>query len=92
MAQCWLYSRAIETRIDGNQRRTRNKFDYGAEVRLAAAFRLFREAELTDEEWKATCNSITDQMKVFTRPYVTILAGPPGKPADIGTGTFIEKD
>jgi hypothetical protein len=43
------------------------------QVRLAAAFRLFREAD-------------------FTRPYVTILAGPPGKPADIGTGTFIEKD
>ena len=47
---------------------------------------------MTDEEWKAACDSISDRMKVFTRPYVTILASPPGRPAKIGTGTFIEKD
>jgi hypothetical protein len=37
------------------------------------------------------CNVVADRMKVFTRPYVTILASAAGKPTDIGTGTFIEK-
>ena len=47
---------------------------------------------MTGEEWKAACDDVTDKMKVFTRPYVTILASPPGGPADVGTGTFIAKD
>jgi hypothetical protein len=51
---------------------------------------------MTDEEqkawWAAASHTITDRMKVFTRPYVTILAGGDGdKPPEIGTGTFIEK-
>jgi hypothetical protein len=47
---------------------------------------------LTKEErqakWEAMCDCVADQMKVFTRPYVNILAGE----IDLGTGTFIEKD
>ncbi|WP_018408461.1 hypothetical protein [Methylocystis rosea] len=52
---------------------------------------------MTEEErkaqWDAMCNVVADRMKVFTRPYVTILAGgESGKPTKIGTGTFIEKE
>lgn len=47
---------------------------------------------MTEQErqakWKMLCNIVADQMKVFTRPYVNILAGE----KDLGTGTFIEKD
>ena len=41
--------------------------------------------------WNDACDALTDRMKVFTRPYVAILAGGAlGKPTEIGTGTFIE--
>jgi len=32
------------------------------------------------------CDTVADRMKVYTRPYVNILAGQ----VDLGTGTFIE--
>lgn len=42
--------------------------------------------------WKAMCNIVADHMKIFTRPYVNILAGgAAGRYTDIGTGTFLEK-
>lgn len=40
--------------------------------------------------WVAMCNAVTDRMKEFTRPYVTMLVSPPGEKPKIGTGTFIE--
>lgn len=49
---------------------------------------------MTDDDanarWLVSCNTITDQMKEFTRPYVTMLVSPPGQKPEIGTGTFIE--
>ncbi|TGQ89968.1 hypothetical protein EN851_20240 [Mesorhizobium sp. M8A.F.Ca.ET.208.01.1.1] len=53
------------------------------------------ESQLTEEErnakWQAMCDAVTDRMKVFTRPYVCILAGGTlGEATEIGTGTFID--
>jgi hypothetical protein len=45
---------------------------------------------MTKEEWISKCDAVTDLMKVYTRPYVAILASCAGKPTEIGTGTFIE--
>ncbi|ETR79475.1 hypothetical protein X566_00725 [Afipia sp. P52-10] len=46
--------------------------------------------QLTEQErrtkWNAMCDAVADQMRAFTRPYVSVLAGE----VDIGTGTFIE--
>lgn len=38
-------------------------------------------------QWLALCDRVADLMKVYTRPFVPILAG-----TEIGTGTFVEKD
>jgi len=38
-------------------------------------------------QWLALCDRVADLMKIYTRPFVPILAG-----AEIGTGTFNEKD
>ena len=47
---------------------------------------------MTEEEqrvqWDLICSLVADRMRVFTRPYVNILAGD----VDLGTGTFLEKD
>jgi hypothetical protein len=45
---------------------------------------------MIQEKWNDLCDSVTDQMKEFTRPHVAILAGAAGKPTEIGTGSFIE--
>lgn len=51
---------------------------------------------MTDEEakaqWLKLCDAVTDQMKEYTRPYVTMLVSPPGETPQIGTGTFIAHD
>jgi len=52
---------------------------------------------MTEEEkrarWRLMSDAVADQMTVFTRPYVSILAGGTvGMYTDIGTGTFIKKD
>jgi hypothetical protein len=39
--------------------------------------------------WTDLCDEVTTRMKEFTRPYVAVLAGRPGRPTDIGTGTFV---
>jgi hypothetical protein len=41
-------------------------------------------------QWKVKCNAVTDAMKVFTRAYVTILAGGDVLNPNIGTGTFLD--
>jgi hypothetical protein len=47
---------------------------------------------MTKSEWDDMCGHVADTMKLFTRPYVTILAGgSPNKPTEVGTGTFIDK-
>lgn len=47
---------------------------------------------MTEEElkavWDAMSNDVADIMKVYTRPFVTILAGD----KDVGTGSFIEQE
>ncbi|CDZ41567.1 Hypothetical protein NGAL_HAMBI1145_59580 [Neorhizobium galegae bv. officinalis] len=48
---------------------------------------------MTEKEWEDMCDVVSDMMTIYTRPYVAILAGgTTGKPPEIGTGTFIEKD
>lgn len=42
------------------------------------------------EQWNATCDAVSDHMKIFTRPFVAILASSAGKPTGIGTGTFFD--
>jgi len=43
--------------------------------------------------WNLWCESVADLMKVHTRPYVTpLVQDVTGKPAEIGTGTFIQRD
>jgi hypothetical protein len=42
---------------------------------------------LTKAQWLVLCGRVADMMKVHTRPFVPILAG-----AEIGTGTFVDKD
>lgn len=45
--------------------------------------------EQVKAKWDIMCDRVADQMKIFTRPYVTILAG--GSHATyIGTGTFLD--
>ena len=49
---------------------------------------------MTEEQnrarWAAMSGLVADRMKVFTRPYVNILAGGNGIHTEVGTGTFIE--
>lgn len=43
--------------------------------------------------WKAASDRVTDIIKVYTRPFVNILAGgEAGRYTRFGTGTFIERD
>lgn len=46
---------------------------------------------MTPEEWKTLCDTVTDRMKVFTRPFVTpIVYEATDEKARIGSGTYVE--
>lgn len=71
----------------------------GAVATLSASWVVYNASgeQMTQQEayarWTAMCNVVADRMKVFTRPYVNILAGGDvGRYTDLGTGTFIKRD
>jgi len=45
---------------------------------------------MTAEEWKQRTDQVTDAMKEFTRPFVTMLVSRAGAALQIGTGTFVD--
>jgi len=48
---------------------------------------------MTPTQWADLCDVVADAMKVHTRPYVSpLVGGPLGKPPEIGTGTFLDRD
>ena len=47
---------------------------------------------MTPVQWSALCDHVVDEMKIHTRPYATpLVQDVTGVPAEIGTGTFIQR-